>query len=347
MERPAEKSPLRIDDQQLFGRPIPWRTLTVVLAVALVLALELLLDAITHRTGSETLSYYGQTLIHVLVTIGVVLLLGPLERNSTKRAVQETFMALIKDEFPLGIKTTEIGLKAIYPSREAATAEISKAFAEDKLIRKRLLFLGVAFSEYFTIEQKLDRIRRILQEAPKNSENRPKIDVRFLILNPHTSPAVFRSFFESDPSHVREFLDTDGAAFVLRSKLFKDCREAFDALKFVPDHVRFYRRDPTVWMVAVDDRVFVQSYTFGRPENRREDITNLRLGGHMPVFEYDASKSRVWEIIEDHFNRIWNSSDDTYDKMQKQYAISEQILKDEVFAYRRTWLESVARYLGA
>jgi hypothetical protein len=111
------------------------------------------------------------------------------ERKATREQIQGKFDDLLKVHFPLGIKATSIGLTAIHNSRKDALSHLGDIDKAIDAAKYRLLLMGVAFKEALQLDSKFDGIVRTVL-------NNPGMDVRFLALNPLSSPAVFRSFLE-------------------------------------------------------------------------------------------------------------------------------------------------------
>lgn len=183
---------------------------------------------------------------HVAVTLAVIFLLYAWEKRGTKREVAAAFKEQINKHFPLAINAGKIGLVAIYPTRLEAVEEIKRAIAG---ARTTLFFLGVAYKEKFFLDDVSNDLFSLIS-------NHPEIDMRLMALNPITSPAVFRAFMETAPDTVQSYLNyyrtsgNTGESFE-QSTLFTDCQATYKVLRhpaFI-HRVRFYRRDPTVWMI--------------------------------------------------------------------------------------------------
>lgn len=288
-----------------------------------------------------------QTLGHIFVTVCAILIIRVWEeryiqqdRDATKLVMQAQFDALISRHYPLALSATNIGLRAIYPTRVQAMEQVQQAIVS---ANSRIWMLGVAFKETFSIESKIDEITDHLNAHKQ-------IDARILLLNPHTTPAVVRSFLEARTDDAEEVLAEGGRRFV-RSALYADIRTACGILnrQEYDQKVRFYRRDPSMWLVIADDRIFVEPYTFGRPPRpSARAAINRRMGGHMPVFEFDGTAGIVGRILEDHFSKLWtisrDSLQDILDLLDNEPK-AVQMMDDEVFLIRQGLLTSLLRIL--
>ena len=284
---------------------------------------------------------YKETIGHAIISLAVIFAILMIERRSAieqmaieKEATRELFNALLEQHFPLGLAATESGLTAVFPSRKMSLTAVDNAI---KNARSRILILGVALKEELNIES---RIEEIVQKIRSNSQ----MDVRFLLMNPLTPPGVFRSIVETRPDVANDYLNnykmvpenTRGAENVYEnSKLFVDCKQTFQNLddSTFLNSVRFYRRDPTMWMVLVDDNVYIENYTFGRAGMAVGQF-NMRLGGYMPVFKFEGPDTTPFKVLLDHFNVLWRATQDDLFHMRLQYAKAADILKNDVFEHR-------------
>ncbi len=353
----------------ILARPI----VAILVVIAAVVSYQLIATWIIHLWPD--LKEYKEIFGHVLFTLMIVFLIQALERSikegelakerelnqqrliaeresmhvqieAERSQVRNIFEGLLRDYFPLGIAATDVGLKEIYGSRTNSLSHIEAAI---KVAEHRILFLGVALQEALIIEE----IGDVLRSKKANS-----VDVRLLLMNPLTSPAVFRAFIETPPEVVKQYVARYAAGsrsdepldeHYQDSVLYRDCEKTYKLLhnSSLGPCMRFYRRDPAMWMVIVDDRVFVEPYTFGRPDRDTDEETlNRRLGGHMPVLEFIGAEKRTFCILLDHFENLWNTTQDDSLHMGMQYARADEILSKEIFGVRLPWLTFVANSLG-
>jgi hypothetical protein len=294
---------------------------------------------------------YVITAGHVLITVAIIIAIRQMEipaikqqQNAILKSVNDRFDTLLQRYTPLMLNTRDLKLNHIYRNREEAKQRIVDAI---RLTHSKLLMIGVAFYETWSIDNEKTSIRDIIERAGGH------IDARFLLLNPHTTAAVLRAFLESKPQDVESFINSNGAKF-RDSTLYIDWKKTVKSFSddcFL-NRVRFYRCDPTVWLVITDNCVFVEPYTFGKPVQPRGD--DLRMGGHMPVFEFSAD-SPVAAILEDHFTRLWaitgagisDGKDDIEDLrllLEDQDEAAKRLERD-VFAVRRETLDALLKSL--
>ncbi len=280
----------------------------------------------------------------ILLSFSAILLLHLFSNAVARGELVRTLKDLTRTYDRVVENAKACGLEAIYPDRRAALEAIWPRILSAK---KHVLLMGVALNEIVTDEQRFS-------ELSARVRTHKGVDSRFLILNPLTSPAVFRSILESDRPTIERYIrqcETNafqeaGAAFT-DTTLISDCSLAYSKFNYphFVDRVKFYRHDPSVWMVIVDDHVFVESYTFGRPMGSLAATYALRLGGELPVFEYVGEQEKTFKILRDHFERLWMSTEDDLFHMGLQYKNKEHILDVRVFRRRFEWFKMVCQGL--
>lgn len=79
--------------------------------------------------------------------------------------------------------------------------------------------------------------------------------------------------------------------------------------------------------MIIDNMAYFQPYTFGRSASQRS--SNLCIGSHMPVFKYQMQQSgKPFEILEDHFQKVWLMSGMDLFHMESRIADRNRIVKD-------------------
>jgi hypothetical protein len=324
-----------------------WLGITGLAAIALAGYFSLYFSVKTMLPGYLE---YVITAGHVVITIAVIITIRQIELPTLKKErqaildrVEAHFEDLLNKYTPLMQSTRDLGLSHIYRNREEAKPHIVQSIQKT---HSKLLMIGVAFYEQYSIDQEGTCIRDIIKESGGH------IDARFLLLNPHTTAAVLRSFLESKRDDVVKFIDSELVAFRDISKLYSDWKRAVQSFsdECFLDRVRFYRCDPTVWLVITDEHVFVEPYTFGKPDQPHAG-DDLRMGGHMPVFEF-SPQSSVAAILKDHFERLWAitrdgiTNSDKGDIQDLRVLLNDQAaaaskLKHDVFEPRKETLEAL------
>jgi hypothetical protein len=242
------------------------------------------------------------------------------------------------------------GMKYIYKNRSAAAPEVSDAI---RAARSRVWLLGIAFDKNVNLTE-IPEDKPSLAECLKTKKMENKdFDLKILLLNPLRSPAVFRSFLESDPSRVEDILQNP--KLFLEQDLYSKVVLTLDFIKgkgneLFKDAVRLYAHDPSCWLVIVDNLAYYEPYTFGGAPRQ----TDPCLGGYLPVFRFDqnsatddetrSSKGPSFAVLEDHFAKLWITSDSDFFLYELQNNEPENIIS-EIFRSRKTWFRTVQRSL--
>src|SRR5260370_10088070 len=186
----------------------PW---IILIAAVLTLAYAAVLIVVEHYWPNS--AQFAEAAGRVAIRIGVILIgrkiEGPIiegDRAALIKTIQSKYDSILQSDLPLLASTNAIGLARVYPTRRAAERAIDDAILATKW---KLLMVGVAFFETFSIERSCDAIADRIEE-PENAtsvEAGATVDVRFLLLNPHTTPAIICSFMESPPDEARQYLE--------------------------------------------------------------------------------------------------------------------------------------------
>lgn len=195
----------------------------------------------------------------------------------------------------------DLGLTHVYESRNK---EVVRNLREDiEGARRRVWLLGISLSDIFDIAD--PEVTKLL-----NRKVDEHVDVSILLLDGFRSPALFRALLECDPETAHKIITAERRKLnrkdpFLEQKVFKNFERAYHALARDPNFktaVRFYGHTPICWLAIVDDTAYYQPYTFG-------DISadpEVRL--KMPVTKLKR-RTTTFRILEDHFNRLWVTSD--------------------------------------
>jgi len=152
------------------------------------------------------------------------------------------------------------------------------------------------------------------------------VSVKFLLLNPVCPQAILRSIAESAPGQIRErLLEWDWESHI-ETTLYKDTRDSIDQLAKriaggVDFQVKLHHTGPACSLFLSPRLAFIDQYSLGRSKRREmkqkfaEDYPTFNFGmargktGEMQ--DDDAPKSGgnspVLEVLESHFDTIWNS----------------------------------------
>jgi hypothetical protein len=129
---------------------------------------------------------------------------------------------------------------------------------------------------------------------------------------------------------------------LLEQRLYNDARTAIGLLNNaynapLAEVTRFYRHSPSCWMVVADDVAFYQPYTLGRSPS--ENRAHPSLGEHMPVLEWQKQQGgHTFLIVEDHFRRLWETSDTDLFHFNSLWDDHERILQ-QVLDQRAAWFQ--------
>jgi hypothetical protein len=225
---------------------------------------------------------------------------------------------------------TACGLKKIYPSRgPEVMADIQN---EIRKAQMRVWVLGVGLTEKVQFNELLPVLKPRLDQ----------LDVKILFLNALRSPALFRTFLEIDPTIFREIIKQKPREY-FQQKLYNAFHNTFTSLKNHPEFnpsVRFYGSTPICWMVIIDETAYFQPYTFGGEAQGENRV----IGPWLPVFKFaqphGALPTDTFKILEQHFDRLWRTSNaDLFHmgvRVENRDKILNQILKD-----RADWFKYV------
>jgi len=99
-------------------------------------------------------------------------------------------------------------------------------------------------------------------------------------------------------------------------------------------------------LVIIDDTAYFQPYTFGR--GKTADQKNLTLGPLMPVFKFqkqDEASTETFSILEDHFKKLWSTTDTDLLHVGARIRNQDAILK-QIFRNRKDWFSHVYEVLS-
>jgi hypothetical protein len=285
-----------------------------------------------------------------LMILGCALAIALLERwfihEKTIEAFAQVVAAIFDSRDRLTYNAAKCGLTSLYPNREDAATEI---VADIQGSSRRVWLLGVSLTRFVT----LDKLSSMLIDKASQGQ-----DVKILLMDPTTSPSVFRTVLESPPESVQLMLDglatkTDTHAPAINAycdeHLFADVQRATLHLLRARERsafgagVKFYAHSATCWMVVADDILYYQPYSFGRPSGVERTET---IGPFMPVFRYSKQISDYpFHIFEDHFEKMWRTTTTDLSDMERRLN-DHRTLLGTVFAVRYDWLKQACSELS-
>lgn len=207
--------------------------------------------------------------------------------------------------------------------------------------RERIWLLGITLSEKIDITE-----HEFLKKLESKIDN--EVEVKILLLDGLRSPAVFRTFLQSDCEDIRKMIEHEQKnrgglkginKIYERHSLFRNFTDAWEELelrfKFL-DKARFYAHAPSCWMIIADDTAYFQPYTLGDQNNApNRDCASSQ----MPIIKLQGETKPI-RLVEDHFNKLWLTSDIDLFHMGARIEIKETLLW-KVFEERFEWFEHI------
>lgn len=241
----------------------------------------------------------------------------------------------------------QCGMTAIYKNRSDAQKDIMLNIEKAK---NRIWLLGIALSKDLSfLEADSDGRPSLPRRLMGKKQNNRDFDLKILLLDPLRSPAVFRSFLESTPHDIGKVLRNADGFF--DQTLYRRVEETFNFIsgsgkEILGDATRFYGHDPSCWLAIVDDTAYYEPYTFGASP----DTADLCIGGYLPVYKFDHTSVEVADgkkssnlcfgILEDHFAKLWITSDVDCFHFGMRRANKADAIR-QVIEQRMTWLRAV------
>jgi class 3 adenylate cyclase len=239
----------------------------------------------------------------------------------------------------------QCGLVNVYPARNEQFYRDLRADIERA--GERVWLSGIGLS---VVARLADLLPLLIEKSEVRIDEERKLQVRLLLLDAMSSPAVFRTFLESDNQEFREFLGAGVAGPgegieehpYFKHQLFLDCLKAYERLARVgalQDSVRFYAHNPNCWLAIMDDTIYFQPYTFGGEADN--EVGSFTIGHLMPVFKFRRGElSDTFQVLEDHFNKLWVTTDTDLFHVGVRLAGRERLIR-LIFRARRSWFKHV------
>ena len=233
------------------------------------------------------------------------------------------------------------GLTNIYSSRKDVKGDIYNAIENAE---KRVWLLGITLSENVHLDELLPTL---------NEKITGGIDVKLLLLDALQDSAVFRTLLESAAYEAVKIINTNrtnpqSTDPFFHQKLYSDFTHACDILQSYPNvgaTVRFYTHAPTCWMMIVDNTAHFQPETFGQSPIKHP--SNLCIDANMPVFKFQMQPNgKPFERLEDHFLKLWLTSNVDLFHIEARIADRNRIIKD-IFDSQSSWFKHIFEVLHA
>lgn len=277
---------------------------------------------------------------HLMLVLTAVMGLHLLDRAYLWRDIADSFRETVTVANALLKQAADCGVTGFYGSRRDVQNEVVDIVGRAS---RRVWLLGVAFSEKVSLPALLP----VLNEKIGNG-----VEVRVLLLDALRSTAVFRTVLESSYQDAKAILETDRAESpayepYFQQRLYRDfdylCNTLSD-YSLLERSVRFYGHAPLCWLVICDETALYQPYTFGR--GALGGPGTLSIGDQMPVFRLQRQAGgRLFETLEDHFWKLWVTSDLDLFHIKARREDRERVLQ-RIFSERVQWLNHVSAVLG-
>jgi len=185
----------------------------------------------------------------------------------------------------------------IFFDRQEAIKEMKIKIEE---VKDKMFVLAISGTDFFTLNAPLkDTFKDKILSGP--FENKEEI-CRVLLIDPFCESARERAKIEQPTTG---YYDT-----ALKSDTFRAMEEIKELKNSnAPIDARFYLHIPIVFVLRVDDYMFIEQYHLGHIK-KTEKIRSLGcIGKQVPVLLVN-SKSNLFKRICSHFDYIWDNSED-------------------------------------
>jgi hypothetical protein len=246
------------------------------------------------------------------------------------------------------------GLARVYANRTDASSAVTAAIAAAE---KQIWLLGIAFSQCVSLDgvmREFVRKKNYIKVPGSRDESKP-LDVRILLLDPFRSPAVFRTFLESDRLDISRIVgvkkdgpyglprddDLVNVEQLLKLTLYSHLNRAADMLtyeanKFLQPMVRFYAHNPSCWLVVTEKLAFFEPYTFGQPE----EPDGQCIGKYFPVFEFRQG-GEPYKVLRDHLDKMWRTTNVSFYHFEARNREEvKRTLLNSILKARSPWLRA-------
>lgn len=250
--------------------------------------------------------FYSITFILVIAGVSLIFIGGRITESIGIAVVATALISFIYDQIFLKRLTiryldilksaTESGIRMIYKDRETALPDIKKAI---NIAHSKIQLLGIALTDF--VGQKW------FEDSLESLKNIP-ITIQILMLDRFSEAAKVRAEREQptiEPDRER--------------KLFMDLRNAVEFFNFYRvqnsdkvamtiEEPRYYSWSPMIFLVIVDESdMFVEQYHLGI-ETETTHAWPTCIGKNVPVFRL-ARGSKYFELMQSHYNYLWNQFD--------------------------------------
>jgi hypothetical protein len=241
----------------------------------------------------------------LLLTLGYSILITTLVAS----ILNDSFQSTIENKFAIVKGAEGAHLRRLYSLRQAGLAQVA---TESERANCRIDILCVAGTDI------LQPNTSVLAEMGRLFRDRSGVKVRVLVLDPRSRYAVERSVREEQDQG--SFPPINPSQFDYpNKKLCEDILLALRQLQTIIDEsakssptpfslsVRLYNSAPMMFLVALDDVVFIEQYHLGIPNSQEGGPFTRCLGKVVPLLEVPAS-SELGYVSANHFTYLWERS---------------------------------------
>lgn len=241
------------------------------------------------------------------------------------------------------------GINNLYPCRNDQVIEDVKK--QISAATKRVWLLGIDLSVGIRLEELLPTLVNKHHELKTKEQPSP---VKLLLLDALRSPAIFRTFLESNREWFVEIMEAEKKANketdkqrlhihpLFKQKLYTDYEKAHYALEGEPalwPGVRYHAHNPNCWLAIIDDTAYFQPYSFGRSASDAQG--DSPIGHLMPVFKFErGAEVDTFNLLEDHYHKLWLTSDMDMFHVGAAIADKKRVAR-LIFQARRAWFQHV------
>lgn len=190
----------------------------------------------------------------------------------------------------------------IYANREQALKDMATKIEGSN---KHMFLLAVSGTDFFTLNGALTKQFEKKFLSPRSFEDEEET-VRVLLIDPFSQAAKERAEIEQPlTNYYNSDIKSDTFKAIQRIKELKEKKAKIDA--------HFYSHTPILFVLRVDDYMFIEPYHLGYVETAG---TLGCIGKQVPLFLV-TSKSSMFERLCKHFENIWEDYSESFEDILK------------------------------
>lgn len=237
----------------------------------------------------------------------------------------------LKQSFDLLDNASHNGLLNVLPPRRDQTTinTIESRRRTIQAIREnlakcqgKLRVSGISLLDFFLARGQTGEFFDTLQRKAQRED----LEVRVLLMDPKGHSIRLRKHVErGGPSSPILQIDEDIRAALTGIKVLREIAERASKSTF-SIKVRFYSFLPQAYFIITDSALFIEQYHFAPTEKLRfwgENDISPCTGGRVPVLHF-APDSNAYLVMREHFDLIWELSEDFSPEITVREAIESQ-----------------------